>query len=580
MSQIGEGKATIEGLGRPLGASDGKAGRLAAAGGSAREEFARLMASAQGRFKTGGDGEGPRAENASPANLPAGGKAGGDGEGLQRALAEFADRLTTLRKMLDDGGGGKGGPGASALSKAEESLQSALKDLVAALEGRGGDRVEGVSGGDAGGESDLEHLFGEGGSRESSLEQSLKELDPDLVAQAGWRDAGSSRAKETGEGPVDDLSSTMKELGEQIEALADALAQWRDAMDAKRQPDAALEEVVDRLAALREGLGEGRSDAEALGEGMNGGLVGQLQALEQALRRAETAAGGEVRVARGMAPARGEGGPDWEAGWRFAEIGRRQSAAGDGARLGGGGETNRDVDWSGGPVSAALGLTGREAGAVERAPLTRWSALSGLEGRHAASGEGDSALGGNAGTPATATGFGGNPASLSAGGGSASGVFTGQSATGAPNPQMPTQLGQQIQWMVGKGVSKASIELRPADLGPLKIAIETQGDETRIALTATNPTAQGLLEQQLPRLKEWLQESGLANSEVEVGLGQEGDFGEQLADADDGGQADAGGLGGEAADESASGQAGMDAVGEDDAPGEWAEGRLVLDLFA
>ena len=157
----------------------------------------------------------------------------------------------------------------------------------------------------------------------------------------------------------------------------------------------------------------------------------------------------------------------------------------------------------------------------------------------------------------------------------AGGVFTGQAATPPPNPQMPAQLGQQIQWMVGKGVSRANIELRPADLGPLKISIETQGDETRIALTATNATTQGLLEQQLPRLKEWLQESGLADSEVDVSLGEEGGFGQQLADAD---RDDPEGRAGLTAD---AGTTSAGSLSSDDEGGvEWVEGQGVLDLFA
>ena len=156
------------------------------------------------------------------------------------------------------------------------------------------------------------------------------------------------------------------------------------------------------------------------------------------------------------------------------------------------------------------------------------------------------------------------------------GVFTGQAATPPPNPQLPAQLGQQIHWMVGKGQSRATIELRPADLGPLKISIETQGDETRIAVLATNPTTQGLLEQQLPRLREWLQDAGLEHSEVEVALGQESDFGEQLAREGDDDSRD--GEGRTAAGIGEPGSASAATPGED--AGEWLVGAGVLDLFA
>lgn len=132
--------------------------------------------------------------------------------------------------------------------------------------------------------------------------------------------------------------------------------------------------------------------------------------------------------------------------------------------------------------------------------------------------------------------------------------------------------------MTSKGVSKASIELRPADLGPLKIAVENHGEETRIALTATNPAAQGMLEQHLPRLREWLQESGLANSEVEVSLGEENQSEQALADAEGGvqGQTEQPAAGRE--DEVSVTSVIRDGEGDDAA--DLAEGRLVLDLFA
>lgn len=566
MSQIGEGKTTIEALGRLLGSADGKAGRLAAGlSGGGREEFARLMASAQGRVKLDGEGGSPRSASLSSESGPATGQGIAGRNDFDQALAGLADQLAQLREALAGRSAGATQPGENAAMRSGPDIQSALDELAALLDGRGA-RLNSASGENGSlGQPDgpgngLGNGLGNGpGADWFGGDGSAGGLDRNPSAVAG--------------GVPDGL---MAGLGDQMKELAEALARFRQSIDsADSQPAAALEGLMERLASLREGLADTRSE----GESMAPGLLGQLQALGNALRRAESAAASETRVAQGMTSPRGEGQSAWDGGWRFAENGRRAAGGSESTRLGGGagGEAARDGDWSGGPVSAALGLTGRESVPMERerVPLTRWSALNGLEG-HQGRAEAELASGSS---QANSTGLGGNPASILSGGSPAGGVFTGQAAAGTPNPQMPSQLGQQIQWMVGKGVSKASIELRPADLGPLKIAIETQGDETRIALTATNATAQGLLEQQLPRLKEWLQEAGLANSEVEVGLGQESDFGQQLADADDDGQGSAGSQPGDGAQD---GQTERGAAEGADGPGEegLAQGRLVLDLFA
>ena len=571
MSQIGDGKTGIEGLDRLLGTSEGKVGRLAAGlGGGSREEFARLMASAQGRFQADGPSETAGATSMDGPG-PSGGKA------LAEALEGLADQLAKWREALAGAAGqgqSDGQSGAEVGPAGKDSLRSALDDLVGELE----DRIARLEGGPGTGRMP-------GTDEDPGGGRSFVEGWPvaEGVRQYGDRAGGQRDALHE---PTAGTSSTMAELAVQVEALTDALARLGQSFGADpAQSPAALEGLIDRLAGLRDGLldarGELQGDRADDALTMPAGLLGRMQALEQALQRAQAAAGGEVRAARGMAASRGEGPAGWDGNWRFAETGRRAAGSNESARPGAsaGAESSRHADWTGGPVSAALGLTGSETSAVarERAPLTRWSVLNGLPGQAAPRGESESALSGN---PNATAGLGGSPASMTSGAGPGSGIFTGQAATGTPNPQMPAQLGQQIQWMAGKGISKANIELRPAELGPLKIAIETRGDETRIALTATNATTQGLLEQQLPRLKEWLQEAGLAHSEVEVDLGQESDFGQQLADADEGGesrQGEAGAGTGQSGDADTVERAGADrADGSDDR----VIGRPVLDLFA
>lgn len=85
------------------------------------------------------------------------------------------------------------------------------------------------------------------------------------------------------------------------------------------------------------------------------------------------------------------------------------------------------------------------------------------------------------------------------------------------HPKMPEQMGQQIQWMVGKNFSKATLTLNPANLGPLKITIDLQQNQTHIQLLAAHHMTRDLLEQSLPRLREYLQEAGLSNAQVSIG---------------------------------------------------------------
>jgi flagellar hook-length control protein FliK len=110
------------------------------------------------------------------------------------------------------------------------------------------------------------------------------------------------------------------------------------------------------------------------------------------------------------------------------------------------------------------------------------------------------------------------------------GIFGSGGAQPQANPQLASGVGQQIQWMVGKSVSSASINVTPADLGPLKIHVQMQHDGgLQVQLMAHQHMTRDMLEQSLPRLRDWLQEAGLGQANVSVGPDTSGDTGAQLA---------------------------------------------------
>ncbi|ANJ67932.1 hypothetical protein A9404_11585 [Halothiobacillus diazotrophicus] len=109
-------------------------------------------------------------------------------------------------------------------------------------------------------------------------------------------------------------------------------------------------------------------------------------------------------------------------------------------------------------------------------------------------------------------------------------------------PKLADNMGQQIQWMLGKNMSRATLELNPAQLGPLKITIDMQQNQTHIQVLAAHHLTRDVLEQSLPRLREFLQDAGIGNAQVTVGQdGSQGQGANQGHMADTGGRSASGG---------------------------------------
>jgi len=147
-------------------------------------------------------------------------------------------------------------------------------------------------------------------------------------------------------------------------------------------------------------------------------------------------------------------------------------------------------------------------------------------------------------------------------------------------PQAPTfapALGQQIDvWMKG-GVQHAEVQLSPQDLGPIRVKIEMQGDQTRVHMTADVQSTRDALQQAMPQLSEQLGTVGLSLSGSSVS--DQPAFQQQQAQANaDGGFGGNGrqGNGGGAA----SGQDGLEDIAAANAARQLAQRRGLLDTYA
>jgi len=80
----------------------------------------------------------------------------------------------------------------------------------------------------------------------------------------------------------------------------------------------------------------------------------------------------------------------------------------------------------------------------------------------------------------------------------------------------PQEVLTRVRMIQGQGQTEARINLHPAELGRLQIAITSEGDATRVAFVVDNAQAKEALEQAMPRLREFLQQAGLQLAEGSV----------------------------------------------------------------
>ncbi|WP_394128877.1 flagellar hook-length control protein FliK [Shewanella maritima] len=84
---------------------------------------------------------------------------------------------------------------------------------------------------------------------------------------------------------------------------------------------------------------------------------------------------------------------------------------------------------------------------------------------------------------------------------------------------------QQLMSMVSKGIGQAEIRLDPPELGSMMVKIQVQGDQTQVQFQVAQSQTRDVLEQALPRLREMLEQQGLALADSHVS--QQGQSGQQ-----------------------------------------------------
>ncbi len=94
-------------------------------------------------------------------------------------------------------------------------------------------------------------------------------------------------------------------------------------------------------------------------------------------------------------------------------------------------------------------------------------------------------------------------------------------------PEFADEFTAHVRTMVKEGAQEARLQLHPAELGRLHVTIATDGDQARVQFLAESPAAREMIEQNLPRLREMLQEQGLQLAESDVGTRGESEFADQ-----------------------------------------------------
>jgi flagellar hook-length control protein FliK len=103
------------------------------------------------------------------------------------------------------------------------------------------------------------------------------------------------------------------------------------------------------------------------------------------------------------------------------------------------------------------------------------------------------------------------------------GAFRDQLMTPQNEERLQKAVGERIMRMVESGNWDTEMELNPARLGTIRIRLSMEGSELQVAMSSQNAGVRDLLEASMPRLRDGLNDSGiaLANSTVDQDLSQQ-----------------------------------------------------------
>lgn len=93
----------------------------------------------------------------------------------------------------------------------------------------------------------------------------------------------------------------------------------------------------------------------------------------------------------------------------------------------------------------------------------------------------------------------------------------------------------RVVWMAKGDIQTAEIRLNPAELGPIEVKLSLSGDknsDATVQFSAAHAATRDAIEAAMPRLREMMQDSGIALGKASVDAGHTGSAGrEQLADS-------------------------------------------------
>lgn len=84
------------------------------------------------------------------------------------------------------------------------------------------------------------------------------------------------------------------------------------------------------------------------------------------------------------------------------------------------------------------------------------------------------------------------------------------------DPGWGQQLGDRIQWMLGRDVQAAELRIHPRHLGPIELRVTVQQDQTSVTLISQHGAVREAMEAALPRLRDMLVEQGMQHVDVNV----------------------------------------------------------------
>jgi len=106
--------------------------------------------------------------------------------------------------------------------------------------------------------------------------------------------------------------------------------------------------------------------------------------------------------------------------------------------------------------------------------------------------------------------------------GAGPGAFAAPLAVGQAGAEWAGELEARVQWLAGRNLRSAEIQLDPPELGPLQVQVQSHRDGASVHFTTHSAAVRDLVEQSLPRLREMLESSGMNLLDVNVAQQQGG----------------------------------------------------------